>query len=453
MTGELFDLGPEPSDRKSDKPKVQGGAPRLRKPQRDQVEMHFAALDDLLESDHPARAVWAAVEELDLSPWLREVQAVEGRPGRNATDPRVLLAVWVYATLEAVGSARRLAKLCDPKGGQLGYRWLCGGVTLNYHTLSDFRAENAEAWDGLLTQLVATLVHEGLVTMNRVAQDGMRVKANAGKSSFRRYVSLRNCLAEAKAQVKILRRLIDEDPHELSQREKAAQERAARSRTQRIQRAIKNCKALQKNREERAEVDGQPAKEARASTTDPDARNMKFPDGGYAPGHNVQFCTDVESGIIVGVDITNSGNDSRQCTPMMDQLQQRYNRFPQEVLIDGGFASLETIENLGTRGCTVYAPVKDEKKQRASGKDPFAKKRGDTSVVAKWRERMGTELAKLIYRERSKTAEWVNAQARNRGLYRMPVRGSSKCRTVSVLYAIAHNFMQALRLRSINSPA
>jgi hypothetical protein len=204
---------------------------------------------------------------------------------------------------------------------------------------------------------------------------------------------------------------------------------------------------------ERSKTAGKPAKEARASTTDPDSRNMKFPDGGYAPGHNVPYCTDVDSGIIVGVGITNIGNDSQQCLPMMEQLKRRSNRLPDEVLVDGGFASLETIEGLETQGCKVYAPVKEEKKQLAAGKDPFAKKKGESPVVTTWRARMGTELARSIYKLRCQTAEWVNAQARNRGLYAMPVRGTAKCRTIAVLYAIAHNLSVTIRLRNAAASA
>lgn len=448
MTKELFDRVPDSSSRKQCESSDEVGVPRLRLPERHQVEMHFSALDQLLEPDHPARAIWSAIEGLNLKQWLKRIQSVEGGPGRSATDPRLLVAVWVYATLDGVGSARRLAKLCDLKHGQLGYRWLCGGVTLNYHTLSDFRVQQGDAWDELVTQLVASLLHAGLVTMTRVAQDGMRVEANAGKSTFRRRETLQHCLDDARKQLAALKQLIDEDPQQLSQRETAARERAARERIQRVEQAIKNCEELQERREERSKVDCKPAKEARASTSDPDARNMKFPDGGYGPGHNVQYCTDVGSGVIVGVAVTNAGNDSQQCTPMLDQLRHRYDRIPEDILIDGGFVSRDTIDTAETRGCRVYAPVKDEEKQRLAGKDPFAKKKGDSPAVAKWRERMGTDLAKWIYRQRGQTAEWVNAQARNRGFYTMPVRGLTKCRTIAVLYALTHNILESIKLRA-----
>ncbi len=150
--------------------------PRPRHPQRQQVEMQCLALEDLLEPTHPARAVWEAVCAPNLHAWLKDIQAVEGQPGRDATDPRLRVALWVYATLEGVGHARRLARLCSQHAA---YRWLCGGVGVNYHLLSDFRTQTGKL-DGLLTQRVASLMSEGLVDLRRVAQDGMRVRTNAG---------------------------------------------------------------------------------------------------------------------------------------------------------------------------------------------------------------------------------------------------------------------------------
>jgi transposase len=421
------------------------GRPRLRVPHRDQVEFYHASLDQLLEPDHTARVVWEAVRQLDLSPWLCEIKAVEGHVGRNMTDPRMLLALWIYATLEGIGSARELARLCE---NHLAYKWLCGGVSVNHHMLSDFRSQNGAAWDDLLTHIVGTLTAEGLVTMVRVAQDGMRTRASAGKSSFRRKRSLEDCLAEARRQVETLKQLAEESSEELTNQQRAARERAAREREARIKAALENLQQLRQQRDQRAKKACEPAKEARASTTDPDARVMKAANGGYQPGYNVQFATDTASGVIVGVEAANAGNDSEQLAPMLDQLKDRYDTTPAEALVDGGFATKESIEQASERGCTVYAPLKDEKKQRAAGKDPCAAKRGDTPAVAAWRARMGTAEAKTIYRLRCQTAEWVNALARNRGLYQMPVRGQAKCRTIAVLYAIAHNVMQGVRLRA-----
>ena len=274
---------------------------------------------------------------LDLSRWLNSIKAVEGQVGRDATDPRLLVALWVYATVEGVGSARELERLCEK---HLAFQWLCGGVSVNYHLLADFRSQGGDKWDDLLTQIVGSLLAENLVTLKRVAQDGMRVRANAGKASFRRKPRLRAVLAGGRAQVEALKKLADESCEDSTQRQRAARQRAAEERQRRLEEAIRNCEQLQQQREETAKISGRKPTEARASTTDPEARTMKFADGGYRPGYNVQFSTDTDSGIIVGVDVTNHGTDSEELPPMLEQLEERYERPPEEALVDGGFASL-----------------------------------------------------------------------------------------------------------------
>jgi len=445
MDGVLFDKGP--GELPSPAQVAQGslGPPRLRVPHRDQIEIRWASLDQLLEPHHRARLVWQAVAALRLESWLGEIKAVEGHVGRDATDPRLLVALWVYATLDAVGSARELARLCEQ---HLAYQWLCGGVTVNHHLLSDFRSKGGENWDELLTQIVGSLLAEGLVTMERVAQDGMRVRASAGKDTFRRRSRLEKCLDEARQQVQTLKQLAEESPEELGRRQQAARERAARERKERLEEAIRQCEQLQAQREAIAKKSGRKPTEARASTTDPEARVLQFSDSGYRPGYNVQFSTDTQTGIVVGVDVTNLGSDQEQLPSMLKQIQERYERIPREVLVDGGFASLNTIDEASQAGCTIYAPLKDEEKQQQAGGDPYAKKKGDSEAVAAWRARMGTAEAKAIYRLRCQTAEWVNAMARNRGFWWMPVRSQTKCRTIATLYAIAHNLMRALTLHA-----
>jgi transposase len=421
------------------------GTPRLRVPHRDQVEYSWASLDERLDPDSPARAVWALVCRLDLDTWLADIKAIEGHVGRNATDPRLLVALWVFATLKAIGSARELERLCE---NHLAYQWLCGGVSVNYHMLADFRSQGGEKWDALLTQIVATLRAEGLVTMERVAQDGMRVRADAGKSSFRTGGRLEELLAEAEAQVKALKELAETNPDELSRRQQAARERAAAEREARVAEAARQCQELQRKKEERNKGRKEKTSEARVSTTDPDARNIKFSDGGYRPAFNVQFATDTATGIVVGVDVTNAGTDSEEMPPMVDQLETRYNVVPDEMLVDGGFASLDAIDAIEGRGSKVYAPIKDEEKQKKAGKAPYARKPHDTDNTAAWRQRMGTEAAQVIYKLRAQTAEWVNAMCRNRGLWQMPVRGPVKCRIVATLYAITHNLIHQGNVRA-----
>lgn len=438
---EEFALPPEPAP---SQPLV--GRPRLRVPVRDQVEYQEASLDELLPADHEARVVWSAVEQLDLSRWLVEIKAVEGEVGRNATSPRLLLALWLYATLRGVAHARELARLCE---SHLAYRWLCGGVSVNHHLLSDFRSQHGEKWEDLLVQLVGSLMSEGLVTLDRVAQDGMKVRASAGKSSFRRKGTLEKCLAQAREQVEALRELAEQDPAEVSARQRAARERAARERVARLEQALAHVDKVQQQREAQAKKSGRPATEARASTTDPEARAMQMSDGGTRPAVNVQFSTDTASGIIVGVEATNAGNDQGQLGPMLDQLEENYDKSPQEALVDGGFAAHDDLEYAAEEHqCRVFAPIKNEQKELAAGRDPYLPKKGDSPAIAEWRERMGTAEGQEIYRLRPQVAEWVNAQARNRDLRQMPVRGLAKCKIVAVLYALAHNLWEAVKLRA-----
>jgi transposase len=440
LPGELPEPTPEQVARNPGR-----GTPRLRVPQRDQVEYSWSSLDERLDPDSPARAVWALVGRLDLDAWLADIKAVEGHVGRDATDPRLLVALWVFATLKGIGSARELERLGKD---HLAYQWLRGGVSVNYHMLADFRSQGGAKWDGLLTQIVATLMAQGLVTMDRVAQDGMRVRADAGQSSFRRAGRLEELLEEAKAQVETLKQLAETDPEELTRRQRAARERAARERQERIESAAHQCDELRRKKEERDKGRKEKSSEARASTTDPVARVIKFSDGGCRPALNVQFATDTATGLVVGVDVTNAGTDGEEMPPMLDQLKTRYDTVPAEVLVDGGFASLDAIDATEGRPCKVYAPVKDAEKQKKAGKDPYARKPHDTAHTAAWRERMGEEASKTIYKLRAQTAEWVNAMCRNRGFWRMPVRGRVKCRIVATLYAITHNLIHQGNVRA-----
>ncbi len=412
--------------------------PRLQQPNRAQVELRPVDLEGLLPPDHRARVVWEFVEGLDLSPLYAEIKAVEGHAGRPPIDPAILMALWLYATVEGVGSARALARLCEEHDA---YRWICGGVSVNYHTLADFRVAPVEYLDGLLTSSVAALMAEGLVTVTRVAQDGVRVRASAGAASFRRQERLEGYLAEATAQVEALRRELHEDAGATSRRQAAARTRAAEERQQRVARALAQLPEVEAKKKS-AEEKGK----ARVSTTDPDARVMKMADGGFRPAFNGQFVTDTAAQVIVGVEASNAGSDLGQLAPMVAQVQARYGQAPAEVLADGGYIKLEDLVTVAQPevGCTVYAPVPQP---RDPARDPYQRRPGDPEAIAQWRERMGTEAAKVIYKERAATSECVNALARNRGLRHFVVRGVKKAKAVLLWFALAHNLMRAVALR------
>ena len=417
------------------------GQRRLRFAVRNQIEFQQCSLDELLPDEHEARLVWDYVCGLDLAELYERIQAVEGGPGQAPADPRILMALWLYATLRGVGSARELSRLCECHAA---YRWLCGGVSMNYHTLSDFRTQHVELLDRLLSESVASLMAEGLVTLDRVAQDGMRVRASAGAASFRRQPTLEEALAQAEEQLRQLKQELEADPAASKSRLQAARQRAAEERARRIRAALEQLPKV---------AQAKPPKDrdkARVSTTDADSRVMKMADGGFRPAYNMQLATATDSQVITGVEMTNAGGDLGQMSPMIEQHQERYDEKPKEALVDGGFAKIDDIDKVEQGGTTVYAPVRPP---RGSSRDAHTPRPTDPPAVARWRQRMATDEAKVIYRQRAATAECVNALARNRGLQRFLVRGLRKVKAVTLWYALAHNLMRAVALRAAAAQA
>lgn len=417
------------------------GKPRLLQAERDQQQWLVARLDDVLAKDHPARAVWEFVEALDLAELKAQVRAIEGRAGRPAIDPAVLLSLWLYGISQGVGSARELERLSKEHDA---YRWLRGGVSVNYHTLSDFRNQG-DAFDRLLSALLASLTKSGVLRLERVAQDGMRVRASAGASSFHRRLTLEAHLKAAEAQLEALKQQGEGAGSSLSARQQKAQERAARERRERVQRALELLPEAEKTKERR----GQRApEEARVSSTDPEARVMKMADGGFRPAYNAQVASDTVTQIILAVEAVNLGSDMAQLPPMLDQLKQRWGKLPREALVDGGYASEGSIKDAYERGVTLFAPVQ---KPRDAARNRYLPLPGDSAARSAWRERMGTAEAKETYKERASTAECVNANLRRFSLTCFPLRGLKKTRAVLILAALAHNLfrVRAIRLAAL----
>lgn len=436
QTDELFGDLPEGGggERRRELEAMQSAA-RVLLPNRKQLEFRASDLESLLPEGHRARVVWGFVERCDLGALYAGIKSREGTAGRDAIAPEIILALWLYATLEGVGAARGLARLIESHDA---YRWICGGVQVNYHTLSDFRTAHDEVLDDLLSESVASLMAAGVVKLERVAQDGMRVRASAGTGSFRREDKLKGYLEEAHARVQGLKGEVDEDPGALTRRQAGARERAAREREERIAKALARLPELAAIKQRQ----GKKAEEARASSTDADATVMKMGDGGFRPAYNVQYATDGESQVIVGAEVVTLGSDQGQLAPMVEQVNTRCGEYPRQWLVDGGYNSHEQIEAAAQR-TEVYAPVPQPKDENT---DPHQPKPGDSEAVAAWRVRMASDEAKAIYKNRAAVAECVNAQARNRGLTRLLVRGKTKARCVAVLYALAHNLMRMAAL-------
>jgi transposase len=417
---------------------------RVKRAQRSQITWGRVDLDAEVPADHPVRAIAAVVDQLDLRALYADVRARGETAGAAAIDPKILLGLWVYATSDGVGSGREIARLVELHAA---YRWLCGGVEVAYHCLNDFRSDHGDVFDDLVTQILARLLKHDLLDLHRVAQDGTRVRASAGASSFRSGHRLDRLMVEARAHLAEVTRAAT-DPA-LTARRAATIARVAEDRLARLEHALAELPDVVAIKKKSGAKDSTP----RVSTTDPDARVMKMPDGGFRPAFNVQFATTTDAGrAIVGVSVINRGSDQGQAMPMLAQIEARTGVRPAELLVDGGYPSHDTIDQVTAAGVTIYAPVptpriKADQPPAQPPIDPHLPKPGDSDAVAAWRIRMGTDDAKEIYKERAATAETVNADAKaHRGMAATALRGLDKVTGAVCLFALTYNILRLITL-------
>jgi transposase len=426
-------------------PRAEAGssaAPRLREPRRDQIELRAVDIESLIGAEHPIRVIWAYVAGLDVSELEDRIKARGDRPGHPAISPRLLLALWLYATSEGIGSARALERLCRSHDA---YRWLCGGVSVNYHTLADFRVSCADLLDRLLAEHLAALAKARLIDLDTLSQDGVRIRAGAGAASFRREATLDRHLTIAQSVVDELKREVDARSDASNQRIAAAKERAARERSERVKAAQKALDEIKRQRQEREQKrgNGKKPKQPRASTTDAQARVMKMADGGFRPGYNVQVVSAAGEQIVVAVEVRNSGSDRGLLRPMLERLRALGHR-PARHLADGAFCSAKDIEWAHREGIDIYCPPTQSK----HGTDPYRPRRGDQAGVLAWRARMASDAGKAEYKPRS-ICECIHARWRNWNLRQFTVRGIEKVRAVVLLYALTNNILQGNRLATV----
>jgi transposase len=420
---------------------------------RAQARWDFVDLDALIPSDHRARIVMSFVESLDLSALYAAIKAREGEPGRPPSDPAVLLGLWLYATIEGVGSARQLERFAqhDP-----AYRWIAGGVPLNYHGLADFRVAHVEVLDRLLTESVTALIAERVVSLAEVAVDGTKVRANASRGSFKSGSKLARIEAAVEQRLAALKAEIESNPEASSRRKRAAQERAAREVKERAARARAALERVRAEKAERAKThrqdEAKKKSEPKASLSDPQARCMRFADGAIRPAYNAQIAATPQDGIIVSVAMTDRRNDAGLAAPMVDDIARRYGQAPEKLLVDTHYATAEDIAALAqhTAGpVKVYAPPpaeRDDVKAATLANRARQRAREPDSVKA-WRSRMATQAGEEVYRLR-KRIERINAHLKNHGFGFIPVRGLIKAKAVALWHALANNLMAAHRLRA-----
>ncbi len=312
--------------------------PLIRYVNRQQMSWRAVDVEKLIGEDHRARAIWALVGRLDLRRFYEGIESSAEEGGRPAIDPQLLISLWVYAYSEGIGSAREVARRCefDP-----AFQWLTGLDEVNYHTLANFRVEKQQELDAMFTQLLGVLSAEGLITLEQVMQDGTKIKALASTRGFHREGTIREHLERARQRVV---EMGDPRNEETSPKAKQARARARQEQQERLEHALEELEKL------RAGKQGEKAKsEARVSTSDPQARVMKQPDGGLALSYNAQISTDAAQGLIVGVAVTQEANDSAQLLPAVERVEERLKKKPQQIVADGGYTTRDNIEKMAGR--------------------------------------------------------------------------------------------------------
>jgi transposase len=478
--------------------------PRFESINREQMVMRVVDIEQLVDQDHPVRAIWEFVGRLDLSSFCEQIRAVEGERGRPTHHPRLMVSLWVYAYSRGVSSAREIARLCEYEPA---CQWLTGMKLVNHHSLSDFRVDHEKALEKLFVEILGVLTLEGLIDLERVMHDGTKIKACASKGTFRGEKRVEEHLEIARRHVQEVEATSDEG---MNRRVAKARRRAAGEKQRRLESAVEEFKKIRASQAEARTK----KEEIRMSEIEPEARIMKHKDGGFAPSYNAQISTDRLSGVIVGVGLSQSPTDYDELLGSVDRVEHNTGKLPVQVVADGGYTSGNNIHGMGERGIDFIAPVADSLSQlkekgideafsrqafvyngetnnytcpagktlsykgkerrgktlryryRASAADcqvcPFKQQCCPTNIgfgrsvmrseyeseVESHAAKMQTEEAKQIYKQRGQTAEFPSAWIKEKlGLRRFRVRGLIKAGLETIWACVTYNIQQWIRLR------
>jgi len=423
-------------------------APRINSANRSQLIFDVIDYETLIPQDHKARIICRFVENLDLEIFYDDIKSRDGLAGRGAFDPKVLLSLWLYATVEGIGSARLLEKLCQR---DCAYRWICGGLTINYHTLSDFRSENGDKLDKLLTDIITSLVASKIIKLNTIIIDGTKIQANASRGSFKRREKLTDLSNSVAERVKKLRDELKQNPNAGNDRIELRKQQELFKMERKLKKALKELPKIEAIKEARKKKQKKDAKisEPRVSITDPEARIMRFQKKTIAPAYNCQIAVDPETFVVVSVEVTNQGNDKNMLEPMIENIESRYNARPTEVLVDSAYRDHATIQKFAVHNSPtkVFSPL-PKKKENILQKSLLKRKRKEAAYsepVKEFYSRMETEAGKEAYKRRGRI-ETVNGIFHNRMLAGFRLRGIDKVKSEILMQCICHNIMQKHRI-------
>ena len=321
---------------------------KVRKPERAQVQFVSTSLDDLIDESHLARKIWHFVESLNTTVLFSGLKTQEGKAGQRAIDRQVLLALWLYALISGITSGREIARRIESDNP---FKWIAGGLHINYHTIDDFRSTNKDSFGDLMVQMIASMISADVISGETIAVDGMKISAKAKGSRFHRKKTIEEYLAQAEAYLK---QLEESSMEELNRKKKAAKERATKER-------VTKCKKALATFEELKDKSGK----ARVSITESEARVMKGSNGaGHKPSYNVQVSTDVDSFIITGIEVTQDYNDSHGIEKVLPEIEKNLGKPPKSMITDAGYPTFNNMALLDEKGIEYYSQVDKKKRGR-----------------------------------------------------------------------------------------
>jgi transposase len=422
---------------------------KINAPQRHQIEFKFTCLEDLVPENHPARSIWEFVQEMDTTRCYDDIKTFIGKQGRSTTSPEVLLTLWMYSLMQGNGSGRKLSELCKNHNV---YKWIAGGAPINRDMLNDFRSHDPFKFEDLLVSCLSVMLKHEVISDEDFAQDGTKVKANAGLNSFRKEKSLKQLETELRAYIKQLLKEVDSSENFYDKRQKENKLRHTVEKQKRVKSALEALRRAQeekihnkeKNRKKYTEAE---IENVKASTTDSDARKMKMGDQGFRLAYNVQFATGMDSRVIYGVDVVNTSDPgtSPQMIGKVTSLLRKLNmRIIKYWFADSAYSSkddVETVQELFPE-IVYFAPPKVHKKV-----NPRKHLKKDSLAVKAWRDLIDDVVVKEKYKKRCSTAEFSNAQTKNHGFIKFMVRGLAKVKGSAIMQAIAFNIQRFFNLK------
>lgn len=415
---------------------------------RNQYQFQQLCLDQLVPDDHKVRIIWEFVSNMDLSVCLNDIWTFQGESGRSAIDPKIFLTLWIYTIIDGNASARKLEELCQNHDV---YKWICGGVSVNRTSLAEFRSKNPHKFDELLTQCLAVMIKNEILTDTDFSQDGTRVKANAGNNSFRREGTLKELEASITKYIRDLREEEKSVSNSYEKKKIEEKKRFALEKSNLVKEALQNlhearCQKIINGKRNNNKPTEKELEDVRASTTDPEVKRMKMGNGGFNLAYNVQFATGLDTRVIYGVDVL-SILDPGAAPRLMAQVQERLEKLNlnkiKNWIADAAYSAkneLITVAQLFP-DCFYFAPPQE--KDEANAKKH---RKTDCEVIKKWRDSIGSDPVKEIYKKRCSTAEFSNMHVKNQSLQEILVRGRIKAKGMAILHAISQNVSRFMDL-------